>query len=550
MALPAAQHIEVRTTGSDTNGGGFNPSNVNFPTDLTATSANTASPVVSSPSYTFGAGDVGAYLFIKSGTNLIPGWYLIVSVSAGSATLNAAVGAVVLYLNGTTDSINTTAGCATVASPTAGTFGVDYSQQNAAEITYTDLVIGATTTQFTSVANPVSKALTGNTIQITGGTGFTVGFYEVVSTTGTTATCDRSLGTAASTGGTGAIGGALATFGKAVGTMVASNTIWAKSGAYTTAAQLAPVAGAAGAPSVIRGYGTIRTDKVQTTTLTATASFTAVFSNVANTIIRDMTIDGGGSGKAARGVSTAGTQNWYDNLIIQNCTAIGINLNSNSTTVSNSRVTGTLTGGTAGINLTATGSANRVIGCRVDANAVPGIVSSQGNIVVGNLVYGNTGATSDGIQLGSITPVWGNIVYGNGRDGIRLATSTAGDGVPIFGNVIVNNSGVGLNSTVTVYGGSMLFCDYNAFFNNTGGARTSMPIGPHDVTLTGDPFVNAAGGNFAPNATAGAGAALKAAGWPGVYPGGATQGYVDIGVQHQDAGGAAGMLYVPSLDGV
>ena len=43
--------------------------------------------------YSFVAGDVGSLLFIKSGTNWIPGWYPIASVLAGVATLNAAIGA-------------------------------------------------------------------------------------------------------------------------------------------------------------------------------------------------------------------------------------------------------------------------------------------------------------------------------------------------------------------------------------------------------------------------------------------------------------------------
>jgi hypothetical protein len=56
------------------------------------------------------------------------------------------------------------------------------------------------------------------------------------------------------------------------------------------------------------------------------------------------------------------------------------------------------------------------------------------------------------------------------------------------------------------------------------------------VTLTGDPFVNAAGGNFALNNTVGAGADCRAAGIPGAFPGGTTTGYLDIGaVQHRDS---------------
>src|SRR5204862_226565 len=57
--------------------------------------------------------------------------------------------------------------------PSVTSPGTDYSQQDAAQITYTDLVIGGTTTQLTSAANPFTSAHVGNTINVTGGTGFT-----------------------------------------------------------------------------------------------------------------------------------------------------------------------------------------------------------------------------------------------------------------------------------------------------------------------------------------------------------------------------------------
>ena len=84
MALAATAIAEVESAGSDTNGGMFNPGNANFPTDLTtdANTANTASPVVSSASYNFVAGDVGAWVFVKSGSNWTPGWYKISSVAS------------------------------------------------------------------------------------------------------------------------------------------------------------------------------------------------------------------------------------------------------------------------------------------------------------------------------------------------------------------------------------------------------------------------------------------------------------------------------------
>ena len=45
--------------------------------------------------------------------------------------------------------------------------GTDYSQQDAAQITYTDLVIGGTNTQLTSAANPFTAAHVGNLVNVT-----------------------------------------------------------------------------------------------------------------------------------------------------------------------------------------------------------------------------------------------------------------------------------------------------------------------------------------------------------------------------------------------
>src|SRR5258708_6538172 len=131
MAWAATAVGDVRpTAGSDTAGGFFDPNLATGVADLAATSATTVSPVVTSATYTFVAGDVGAWLYIKSGSNWTPGWYPIASVSAGAATLTAGVGTAIL----SNFTANTAAGCATTGSPTSGTGSIDYSQQNAAQL--------------------------------------------------------------------------------------------------------------------------------------------------------------------------------------------------------------------------------------------------------------------------------------------------------------------------------------------------------------------------------------------------------------------------------
>ena len=144
MALSNYTYFEVRTTGSDTNNsGGFDINSSGFITNGSITSANTASPIISSASYSFVAGDVGSWVFIKSGTNSIPGWYRIVSVTSGAATLNGTIGQAFIA---TALQTSTSLGCGSSATLSSITFGIDYSQQDSYEHTGT-FIVQANTSQ-------------------------------------------------------------------------------------------------------------------------------------------------------------------------------------------------------------------------------------------------------------------------------------------------------------------------------------------------------------------------------------------------------------------
>lgn len=206
MALAATSIIEIQSgaTGSNVNGGGFNPSNANMLTDLTTDSntANTNSPIVSSASYNFVAGDVNNWLYIQSGTNWTPGWYKIASVAANKATLSAAVGAAVQTNTAQSGpspryNANTVAGIATTGTPTGGVFAIDYSQVAAAVVHSTDGTSTASTT-FTSATGGITKAMIGNFLHLISATGAdeVVGWYEIVNVTdANTITLDRTSGT-------------------------------------------------------------------------------------------------------------------------------------------------------------------------------------------------------------------------------------------------------------------------------------------------------------------------------------------------------------------
>ena len=151
MALTALQTYYVRKNGVETSGGGFDPSQTaGMLTDGAATNADTASPVVTSASYNFVAGDAGKWLYIASGTNWLPGYYLIASVAANAATLSVA--------------------CATVASPTGATFTMNYADQDAPELSLTDLASTASTTVTSAVAL-FTKVMVGNMIRLASASG-------------------------------------------------------------------------------------------------------------------------------------------------------------------------------------------------------------------------------------------------------------------------------------------------------------------------------------------------------------------------------------------
>lgn len=277
MALTAGTIWEIRAgaTTANVNGAGFNIANANAVTDLTtdANTANTNSPVVSSATYTFVAGDASAWLYIVSGTNWTPGWYQIASVSGGKATLSAAVGQAIqrdTTIYPIKYSTNTVAGCATVGTPTSGTFLIDYSQQNAAQATNTNLTCTAGSTTVTSASAPFTRMMVGNIIHLTAltGTGASVGWYEIVSFTDTSnIVLDRTPtnGVNNITAGTFYVGGAgrLNGLEDAFFEMIpASSYVWIGTGSYTLSGSIniSSTNSTTNAQSHIIGYNTLRGD--------------------------------------------------------------------------------------------------------------------------------------------------------------------------------------------------------------------------------------------------------------------------------------------------
>lgn len=420
--------------------------------------------------------------------------------------------------------------------------GTDFSQQNSPQVAFTDLVIGATNTQITSVANPFSSVDVGNIINVTGGTGFTVQRIQVVSVAGVIATCDKAVGTAASTGGTGNLGGGLATPALAIPLIsVSGMTCWIKSGTYNQSATITTSA----SPQWINvvGYGTTHGDNGTPPILNMTASSTTLLS------INGSPLQGG----FFHNLSFTTTASTKGNAI-QNGAAGNI-LGLSDVTIAGFAIGLGAATGTAGVSA----SMLNLVGCSI-TGCTGNAISAAGQVALNNCwIVGNTG---NGI-FSSTTPttltVAHSIIAGNGGRGIYMQGN--GANLRIFNSTISNNtsSGIEVSSFSTQHGSlniqsnifygngawginvdaARIMCVYltnNAYGNNTSGNLNHIAAGAGDVTLTANPFATGTN-NFALNATSGGGTLCKGAGYPGTFPGGSTIGFIDIGAA-QSSGGA------------
>lgn len=552
MALSATAIIDVRNGGSDTANGGLFYTGPTFSGTFTATVANTSAPVVTHSTYSFVAGDVGAYLFISAGTNWLPGWYQIASVAGGLATLNAAIGAAILFVKGIPSGFNTVAGCALVASPTAGTGSVDYSQQNAAQFaptTYTSPSSSAGTVMNWSGATVM---MIGNGLVIPSGvTNATAGYYQITAAVaGVSLTLDRNWNTAAvSTGGNAiGIGGGLASPGSAGAIATVSGmVVFVGLATYVaTSASTNISAGCVLASNGVwwQGYKTSRfvgaIDANRPTFQIGSAVSTAIlFAGTNNTPTLWGFILDGNSQTASKGIFHSG-RNYYMKLIGFTATAAAPNAQNGSEF-----------------------SCSEVMGCAFATGVTGGVGGTTGFAMVSfcdlhdnSFVTGSTGAINATGMMTSCAEVkncniWNITTAG---DGINSCLNVDNCNVYACANIGINakntitrcvncvsdsnlNAGYGINAA----NGPMILINC-ADYNNSSGRRSgTVIVDVGGITLSGHPFTNAASGDFSLNNTAGAGASLRAAALPATFPAGLTADYADVGAaQHQDSGGGSG----------
>lgn len=532
---------EIRTGGDDSNnGGGFDTSvAVSFPTDGAATLATSSAPKFTSSSYTFVAGDVGHWIFIRSGTNWIPGWYKITAVTASpnSATLDATIGHAALFstsADGGHAGVSRATGCATTGSPSSATWGLDYSQADNAPFSSSTFSTDGTNTHLLDSTNTIGKNWIGNIVVITGaGSGFTLQRVRINSTSGTTATCDKSLGGTNLNSGVGKMGGALKSPGKvisitAVGTVLA---MWIQSGSYTISSASTNVAGgcvSAAGGIRIEGYATYRGDMGTAPTFTASSISTATIfatSLSAGGALRNLTVDG------ASLTSIRGFDSGYyilSNLTAKNCTNIGVR-HTGTGTLYSCRATGCATISPA---ISEEGG-NNLLGCIADANTVSGIgtSTSSGALIAFCISANNTGGSSDGFNT-----IGARIVnctaYGNGRHGFNGGTDRSNS---FYLNCVAegHSNGWGFTQTFSIGGQQNNIIKYCATYNNNSGAIDTTPhwiINENNITYTSTAFNNAGSGDFSLNQSTTGGRLLRGTGFPGAFANSlGTTGFIDIG---------------------
>lgn len=542
MALSQYTIWEVETGGSDSlNGGAFDLSQTaGMLTDGVGGTGTSASCTFSSASYSFLAGDVGAWLYIAPTTNWNYGWYKITSVSGGTATVNAAAGQAVNGA-GLPTTVN---GFATVASPTSGKWTIDYSQQNAAQFAYTDLATTGTGLTVESAAKPFGKQQVGNClVVITAGTNFNVGRYVIASVTGlgvATVVGPGNISTGAGANGTGGLGGALASPGFVGGNpRQFNNTVFIQSGNYSITSASANISGGciadalSGGSGVVgrswEGYNTVRGDLGTAPVLLASGiSSATIFAKTTSggTLVRNITINGV-SLSAVIGWSTNQTQGLYQCKVL-NCTTGFSTLASLGVTYVRCIATG------CGVPW---GGAQTYLcfECEAYSNTGTGFGTSSlsGCVFDHCLSYNNTGASTDGFQLNNQCLAINCTAYGNGRHG--FTDNSTGPNYAI--NCIAEaNSGFGFSANGTSRpAASLLNC---GGYNNTSGNVDTNLTGPilSFVAASSSFFVAAGSANFALNNTATGGALARAAGIPGAFVAAATTGYLDLGAaQHQDS---------------
>lgn len=431
----------------------------------------------------------------------------------------------------------------------AGATGTDYSQQNSAQYSGVDLTVDATTnTKVSSASHNFVAADVGNLIRVSAGTGWTVGFYQIVSVAANAATLDRSPAAVTTTGGTWAEGGAVLSPALVEASVIAGHTVYYKSGTYLLTSTTSNIVGGVincnvggSATARIRriGYTTTRGDGAPTKPIfraSGIASITLVTLNNANSYnsLENVEVDGN-SLSGIIGINVQGRNNWIRRCTIRNTTSTGVTCSSNAMAELCE-----VTGSTAGGNAAFTVNSGTLWGCTSHDNAARGFDIRINGVLSDCLSYNNTGSEGHGffVYIGYGLDLVRCVAYNDAQHGFYVADNSVD--MHAINCIAANNGGYGFNHASAPANVSLLNC---AGYLNTSGnypTGTSLPIVIENFqALSTSPFVAAGSNDFRLNTTAGGGASCRGTGLPSSWPGNSlTVSAPDIGAaQHADSGG-------------
>jgi hypothetical protein len=417
--------------------------------------------------------------------------------------------------------------------------GTDYTDQDAPQLSITDLTSTASTT-VTSAAAGFTAAMVGNVLRLASGAGSTPGYYTIATfVSATEVTLDRVSGTYAGDG-VASVGGAFAGFinfrGSGTATapaltspLAAGHTIYVRGGGtddpgsadYTETSGYTTPAGGNTTDGKIAMIGYNGRPRFNTNGLWIYSITNWYFENLK--LVPQNTTNSGNGGVISGGASVT-----YRNMIVDqnglNCDGLG----GTCFVDCEFRNTGSTAAGTlAAINGQSFNAL--IIGCYIDSWKAAGI--SIGNIcTISHTIVRN--CKLNGINIGAAASNYhANLVNvtvdGCTGDGLKTTAANGVYSLQMYNCIFSNNSGYGVNHSVGTVALNdrmeRLICDFNNFYLNASGARNGISAGVNDMAL--DPqYVSTAGENFAigPN--------LKAKGFPvAAIKGSSTTAYIDVG---------------------
>jgi len=428
-----------------------------------------------------------------------------------------------------------------------GATGTDYSQQDAAQVTYTDLVIGSTGNEnkLTSAGNPFTAAHVGNIINITGGASFTTGRYQVVSVAAGVATMDRLVGGAGATGGTGKLGGAFATVGMGLSVCnIGGMRCYVQAGTYQIASAIDfPGIGGDGLGRII-GFTSTHGDGGRATIQTNADNMTMCTWGSGNDgagYVWENVVFDGNDRTGSKGFDFESNRcgvTFYNCIFKRFAGDYCCKVEDTAVTLCNCEVRD---------NVFASGASsclyvppNELGGMYIvhqsyftgNESGAACISVNLGRIVVTNSVFYDNADGMNVIECAGIGMVRNNVMHSNDGAGVAI-----GDGGDLYCGISENN--IFTDNVVGIYGAALndatvMTIRNNAYYDNTNDVVGFTDVDP--ITLTGLPYVSVPS-DFALNSTAGAGVACQAAGTPGTI--GLTAvvatGYPDVGAVQKDA---------------